>query len=109
MPPSSAKCRGNGASVAAEARAELDAIWYNILTESGSIAAADRVVDAITERFYLLGQYPRVGRVRDDLRPGLRSYPVGEYMVIYTIKESAAVILHVFPARRDILSLINPL
>jgi plasmid stabilization system protein ParE len=52
--------------VAAEARAELDAIWYNIVTESGSIAAADRVVDAITERFYLLGQYPRVGRVRDD-------------------------------------------
>ncbi len=95
--------------VAAEARAELDAIWYNIVKESGSIAAADRVIDAITERFYPLGQYPRVGRVRDDLRPGLRSYPVGEYIIIYTIEGSDAVILHVFPTRRDILSLINPL
>ena len=37
--------------VAAEARAELDAIWHNIVKESGSIAAADGVVEAITERF----------------------------------------------------------
>jgi plasmid stabilization system protein ParE len=57
--------------VAAEARAELDAIWYNIVRESGSIATADGVVDAITDRFFLLGQYPKAGRVRDDLRPGL--------------------------------------
>jgi plasmid stabilization system protein ParE len=43
------------------------------------------------------------------LRPGSRSYPMGEHIVIYTIEGSDAVILHVFPARRDILSLINPL
>ena len=70
-----------GSRVATEARAELDAIWYNIVNESGSIAAADGVVDAITDRFFLFGQYPRAGRVRDDLRPGLRSYPVGEYII----------------------------
>jgi toxin ParE1/3/4 len=95
--------------VAAEARAELDAIWYNIVRESGSIAMADGVVDAITDRFFLLGQYPKAGRVRDDLRPGLRSYPVGEYIIIYAIEGPNAVILHVFPGRRDILTLINPL
>ena len=67
--------------LAAEARTELDAIWYNIVRESGSIATADGVVDAITDRFSLLGQYPKDGRVRDDLRPGLRSYPVGEYII----------------------------
>ena len=98
-----------GRRVAAEARAELDAIWYNIVKESGSIAAADGVVDAITDRFFLLGQYPRAGRVRDDLRPGLRSYPVGEYIIIYAIEGPDAVILHVFPGRRDILTLIDPL
>jgi toxin ParE1/3/4 len=94
--------------VAAEARAELDAIWYNIVKESGSIAAADGVIDAITDRFLLLGQDPSAGRVRDDLRSGLRSYPVGEYIIVYTIYEPDTVILHVFPGRRDILTLINP-
>ncbi len=95
--------------VASEARADLDGIWYNIVQESGNAVAADGVIEAITDRFYLLGQYPRAGRVRDDLRPGLRSYPVGEYMIIYTIEGTDAVILYVFPGRRDIPSLIDPL
>jgi plasmid stabilization system protein ParE len=94
--------------VAAEARAELDAIWYTIVKESGSIAAADGAVDATTDRFYLPGQYPRASRGRDDLRRACAAIP-WEYIVIYTIEGSDAVILHVFPARRDILSLINPL
>ena len=36
-------------------RAELGSIWNYIVKESGSVAA-----DAITERFYLLAQYPRM-------------------------------------------------
>jgi toxin ParE1/3/4 len=60
------------------ARAELDDIWDYITRESGNAAVADGVVDAITDRFYLLGRYPRLGRERDDLRPGLRSYSAGE-------------------------------
>jgi toxin ParE1/3/4 len=95
--------------VASEARAELDGIWFDIVKESGNVAAADSVVDGLTDRFYPLGQYPRARRVRDDLRPGLRSYPVGEYIIIYTIEGPDAVILHIFPARRDIPKLINPL
>jgi plasmid stabilization system protein ParE len=70
---------------------------------------ADGVVDAITDRFFLLGQYPKAGRVGDDLRSGLRSYPAGEHITIYAIKGLDAVILHVFPGRRDIPTLINPL
>ena len=32
----------------------------------------------------LLASYPNLGRARDeDLRPGLRSFPVGEYVIIY--------------------------
>jgi hypothetical protein len=40
--------------VARQAEAELDAIWYYVAKESGSIEIADRVVDSITERFFLL-------------------------------------------------------
>jgi toxin ParE1/3/4 len=70
--------------LAPEAEAELDDIWYYIAKESGSIEIADRLIDALTDRFFLLATYPHVGRRRDeDLRPGLRSFPVGEYVIIY--------------------------
>jgi toxin ParE1/3/4 len=88
--------------LAPQARAELNGIWNYIVKESGNAAAADGVIDSITDRFYLLGQYPRLGRARDDLRPGLRSYPVGEYVIIYAIEGEDVEILHVFHGRQDI-------
>jgi plasmid stabilization system protein ParE len=50
--------------LAARARADLDQIWDYIFTESGNETAADRVVDAIVERFSLLSDWPRLGRMR---------------------------------------------
>lgn len=40
--------------LAPQARADLSIIWNYIVKESGNVAAADGVIDAITERFYLL-------------------------------------------------------
>jgi toxin ParE1/3/4 len=88
--------------LAPQARAELGNIWTYIARESGSLTAADGVVDAIVERFYLLAQFPHMGRARDDLRPGLRSFPVGQYVIIYTIEDEDVQILHVFHGRQDI-------
>lgn len=88
--------------LAPQARAELSNIWNYIARESGNAAAADGVIDSITERFYLLAQFPYMGRARDDLRPGLRSFPVGQYVIIYTIDDEDVQILHVFHGRRDI-------
>jgi toxin ParE1/3/4 len=88
--------------LAPQARAELSSIWNHIVTESGNVAAADGVIDAITERFYVLSQYPRMGRTRDDLRPGLRSLAVGQYVIVYAIEDEDVQILHVFHGRQDI-------
>jgi toxin ParE1/3/4 len=94
--------------LAPEAEGDLDGIWLNIANESGSVEIADRLIDSITERFFLLGRHPHVGRARDaDLRPGLRSFPVGRYIILYRVAEDDAVeILHVFPAARDIEPLL---
>jgi plasmid stabilization system protein ParE len=54
--------------LAPQAQADLSTIWIYIVKASGNVVAADSVVDAITERFYLLSQYPRMGRPHDDLR-----------------------------------------
>ncbi len=37
--------------LAPQARAELGNIWNYIVNECGSVAAADGIIDAITERF----------------------------------------------------------
>jgi plasmid stabilization system protein ParE len=66
-----------------EAEAELDSIWLNIARQSGSIETASRVVDAISERFWMLAQFPQIGRKRDgDLRPGLCSFPVEGHVIV---------------------------
>jgi hypothetical protein len=40
--------------------AELSSIY--IAKEGGNVAAADDIIDALTERFYLLSQYAHMGR-----------------------------------------------
>jgi hypothetical protein len=47
--------------VAPEAEAQLDNIWYYVAKESCSIEVADRLIDSITERFYLLACHPHIG------------------------------------------------
>src|SRR2546421_8754784 len=57
-------------------------IWYFIATQSHSIDIADRLIDSITARFVLLGNQPHIGRRRDqDLRPGVRTFTVGDYVI----------------------------
>jgi toxin ParE1/3/4 len=95
--------------LAAEAQAELDDIWYYTARESGSIEIADRLVDSITDRFFLLASHPHVGRRRDeDLRPGLRSFPVGEYIILYRVDDGDALILHIVRGSRHIEALFGP-
>jgi plasmid stabilization system protein ParE len=70
-----------------EAEAELDDIWLHIARDSGSTEIATRVVDAITERFWLLAQHPYMGRRRDrDLGEGLRSFTAESYLIIHRVE-----------------------
>jgi plasmid stabilization system protein ParE len=44
------------------AEVELDEIWLWTAKESGSVDIADRLIDCITERFFLLARYPPMAR-----------------------------------------------
>ena len=91
-----------------QADSDLDEIWYYIDAKSRSIEIADRLIDSITDRFFLLASHPNLGRARDeDLRPGLRSFPVGEYVIIYRIQDEDVLILRVLRGSRNIEALFG--
>lgn len=96
--------------LSSEAEVELEGIWNHIALESGSFEIATRVVEGITERFWLLARYPFMGRRRDhDLRLGLRSLTVDDYVIIHRILEDDVVlILRVVHGSRDIEALFGP-
>jgi plasmid stabilization system protein ParE len=67
------------------------------------------VVDKITKRFWLLAKYLYLGRARDeDLRPGLRTFPADDYLIVHRIVEHDVVlILHVLHGSRNIAALFG--
>jgi len=91
-----------------QADSDLDSIWYYVASESGSVDIADRLIDTITDRFFLLANYPNIGRSRDDdLRPGVRSFLVGEYVIIYRLRGEDVLILRVLRGSRNIEALFG--
>jgi toxin ParE1/3/4 len=91
-----------------QADSDLDGIWQYVAMNSGSFDIADRLVDSITQRFFLLSSHPNIGRARDeDLRSGVRSFPVGEYVIIYRILDGDVLILRVLHGSRDIEALFG--
>jgi toxin ParE1/3/4 len=94
--------------VAPQAAADLDDIWYYVAKDSGSIEIANRLIDAITRRFLLLAGHPYLGRARDDeFGAGSRSFPVGEYVIVYCVENGDVLILRVAHGRRDIEALFD--
>jgi toxin ParE1/3/4 len=93
--------------LAPEAERDLDDIAYYIAKETGSLTIAERLIDSITNRFYLLAEHPKIGRARDDLLAGARSFPVGHYLIVYDIDGEDVQILRVVHGRRNLAALFR--
>ena len=86
-----------------EAEADLDNIWLYIAKESQSIERAELTLDRFSMVFSRLARNPYMGRKRDDIRPGYRSFPVGSYIVFYRlIGTDEILVLRVVHGRRDL-------
>jgi|CZKF01.1.fsa_nt_gi toxin ParE1/3/4 len=89
--------------VAPRAEADLDDIWLHVAKESGSMDVATRLIDSITDRFLFLASFPSAGRARDpEFGISLRSFPVGEYIILYCVEGPEVFILRVVHGRRDL-------
>lgn len=87
-----------------EAESDLDEIWWYIAQDSP--LNADRFLDRIQERCLALADFPQMGMGRDELKQGLRSHPVGNYLIFYFPLEDGIDIIRVLHGSRDIESLL---
>jgi toxin ParE1/3/4 len=92
--------------LAPRAETDLDEIWCYVAKESGSIEIANRLIDSITDRFFLLAGFPHLGRSRnEDFGVGCRSLAVGEYVIVYCLEVEDVLVLRVAHGRRNIEAL----
>lgn len=64
--------------------------------------AARRLLDQFNARLDLLGRFPEMGAARPDLRKGLRSSPVGNYLVFYQPTKKAVDVVRILHGARNL-------
>ena len=89
-----------------EAESDLDEIWWYIAQDSPH--NADRFLDRIQERCSTLADCPQMGTRRDELKAGLRSQPVGNYLIFYFPLEDGIDIVRVLHGSRDVDAMFHP-
>jgi toxin ParE1/3/4 len=90
-------------SLSSIAEADLTRIWFEIARDD--VAAADRFIDLIHDKCDLLADSPAVGRLRPELAPGVRSFPVRKHVVFYRLVDGDVQVVRVLDGRRDIPAL----
>ena len=107
MPKSAPSWRPTRADVAElfisrRAEEDLRQIWHYVAAENPT--AADRMLLRIDEKLQLLRDFPAIGTLRDDIRPGFRMLVEGNYLLLYeyTVADGVVEIVAVVDGRRDL-------
>lgn len=87
------------------ALADLVEIHDHIAADSP--ARARKFIALLRDRCGPLRQFPEMGRLRDDLRPGLRSLPVDRYVVIYRVLGDVVEIVTIVHGSRDVDTVVR--
>jgi toxin ParE1/3/4 len=74
---------------------------YNFIAHD-SPGTANTWLERIESTFDMLAEMPHGGRARDDLMPGLRSFPVGNYIIFYQPVPDGVVVIRVMHGHQDI-------
>ncbi len=85
----------------ADARADIALIWHYYADSAGP-HTADNIVSEIADACRLIEEHPLGGRMRDEVRPGLRSVFVHPHVVFYRITEDTPQVVRVLDTRRDL-------
>jgi toxin ParE1/3/4 len=86
--------------ISPRASSDLIEIWSYIADDS--VANADAFIDKMYETIELLASQPGSGRRREELAPGIQSFPIGRYIIFYRVVAGAIEIVRVLHGARDI-------
>jgi toxin ParE1/3/4 len=64
--------------------------------------AAERFAAAVDQRCAQLGRLPDIGRLREELAPGLRSIVIDRYVLFYRVTPNAVEVLRILHGARDL-------
>jgi len=79
---------------------DIAAVWDFIADDNPD--AADHWVDQLDTQLRLLATQPLMGRARDELAPGIRSFPFGRYLVFYLPIGDGIDVVRVLHGTRDV-------
>jgi toxin ParE1/3/4 len=84
----------------AAAERDLSEIWEYIAVDSET--AADKTLRETDAQCHVLGQYPKMGWDCSDIVPGVRSFPVGNYLIFYREISQGVEIIRVLHGARNL-------
>ena len=83
------------------ARAEIDIRGIGRWIARDSLTAALKWGDDLDRKLRVIADLPGIGTDRSDLRPGLRSYPFGNYLIFFKAIRGGIVVVRVLHGARD--------
>jgi toxin ParE1/3/4 len=86
--------------ISERAESDLDDAWDYLAQRNE--AAADRLLDDILARSRLHAQFTQIGRPREDLGPGIRSFVAAPYVVFFRPIADTIEVLRVLHGARDV-------
>jgi toxin ParE1/3/4 len=84
-----------------EALEDIDHLW-DYYAEVAGRANADKLLRQIGKVVATLEEFPLAGRLRYDIRAGLRSLSAGSHVVFYRLEHDRPEIVRVLDGRRDL-------
>jgi toxin ParE1/3/4 len=82
------------------AEKDLEDIWVYLAQQNEILA--DQKIAEILDKFPMLSQFPNMGKNRDELQIGLRSFPIKPYIIFYIQIYEGLEIVRIFHQSRDI-------
>ena len=94
-----------GLFLSRRAEAELRQIWRYVAAENP--AAADRLLLKIDGKLQVLRDFPKIGTLRADIRPGFRMLVEGNYLLLYEYDEADDIVelISAVDGRQDLTEL----
>ncbi|EKD26855.1 MAG: plasmid stabilization system [uncultured bacterium] len=85
-----------------ETKLDLDEIFLWVFEDSKQRAI--EFIDRLKSDCVLVGQNPNIGKNRDELKNGLKSFPTENYLIFYRVKIECVEIARILHGSRDITS-----